>query len=365
VPLEREPAPPPADDPPFMIPTSEPPTVIGVDGGNDPGTFRMEPEAAPFQTDAPEISMDAAAPPVVLMEPEPTVFMAPEASEPPPPPFVEPPIAPPPLARRQYDVPAPEPPPSSRAVPAPSRPSQEDLAALDQILNPKAERSAVLDKSVADAAARPSSRSGGKSGSRSARRGSSSRAPLFLGIGAVLALAAAAGWFFVLRPRGEGADARADASATATTAPAPVSAGTVPTRVPEEAPVAAPVAAAPPPATAPPAPGGDARALLQGGSYPEAARLFAADVTAAGRNAATIQLLIACSTETVQKAVANVGAMELLIVPHRYNDRDCYRLCWGLYPTTQAATAAVRLLPAYFEQPGVRPKVVRAAEIAP
>ena len=262
-------------------------------------------------------------------------------------------------------MPAPEAPAPLRTVPAPSRPSQEDLAALDQILNPKAERSAVLDKSVADAAARPSSRSGGKSsGSRSARRSTSSRAPLFLGIGAVLALAAAAGWFFVLRPRNEGSDARADAS-TVTTVPAPVSAGTVPTTVPDAAPVAAPSAAAPPPATAPPAPGGDARALLQGGNYPEAARLFTADLKAAGRSAVTVQILIACSTETVQKAVESVGAMELLIVPIRHQGRDCYRLAWGTYPTAGQATAAMRMLPGYFRQPGVKPKVVPVSEIAP
>ncbi len=262
---------PPADDPPFMIPTSEPPTVIGVGSGSEPGTIRMEPEAAPFQVDAPEISMEAADSSVVMMEPEPTVLLAPEAPiAPAPAPFVEPPIAPPPPARRQYDVPAPEP-LSARTVPAPSRPSQEDLAALDQILNPKAERSAVLDKSVAEAAARPSSRSGGKSssGSRSARRSSPSRAPLFLGIGAVLAVAAAAAWFFVLRPRDEGSDARADATSTVSTAPAPVSAGTVPTTAPAAAPVA-PTSVAAPPSTAAPAPDGDARAQLQGGNYPEA-----------------------------------------------------------------------------------------------
>ena len=67
--------------------------------------------------------------------------------------------------------------------------------------------------------------------------------------------------------------------------------------------------------------------------YPEAARLFAADMKAAGRSAATLQLLIACSSETVQKAVESVGSDELLIVPVQYQGRDCYRLCWGVYPS--------------------------------
>jgi septal ring-binding cell division protein DamX len=164
-------------------------------------------------------------------------------------------------------------------------------------------------------------------------------------VGAVaLAAAGAAGWFFFFRP----ASNAADAAAPATTSPA--SPGPAPTTVP--------VTTLPPP---PP----DARALLQAGRYPEAASFFAEDLKAAGRGTATIQLLIACSSETVEKAVANVGAMELVIVPHRYEGRDCYRLCWGVYPTTQAAATATRMLPEYFRQPGVRPRVTRVAEILP
>ena len=371
-PRAAEPPPPPVEDPPFMIPASEPATVIGMERGDEPGAIRMEPEAAPLQTDAADaISMATADPPVVLMEPEPTVLMAPEApSVAPPAPFLEPPIAPPPPARRQYDVPAPEPSPV-RTVPAPSRPSQEDLAALDQILNPKTEGSAsILEKSVAEDAARPATRSGSKSSAaRRAHRSAPSRAPLLLGIGAALALAAAAAWFFVLRPRDEGSDARADASATVTTAPAPVSGVAVPATAPGTAPEAAPVTqapvAAPPPEAAPPAPASDARSLLQSGSYPEAARRFAADLKSAGRNAATLQLLIACSSETVQKAVENVGANELVIVPVQFQGKDCYRLCWGVYPTSERASAAMRTLPGYFRERGAVPRVMPAAEITP
>jgi hypothetical protein len=65
----------------------------------------------------------------------------------------------------------------------------------------------------------------------------------------------------------------------------------------------------------------------------------------------------------VQKAVQNVGATELVIVPHRFGGRDCYRLCWGIYKSAPQATAAVRSVPDYFS--GQRPKVVRAAEITP
>ena len=357
--------PPPDDDPPFMIPAAEPATIIGMESGDDGGGIRMESVAAPtLSATAPQsIRIAETDAPLVLMEPEPAVGMAPEPpSVPRAPAFVEPPLAPPP-ARRQYDVPAPEPGPAA-PVPAPSRPSQEDLAALDQILNPRADgRGSVLDKSVAAAAARPTPRSVSSSGSRGARRDAPSRAPLFLGIGAALALAAAAGWFFVLRPREA---ARADAGATATpstTTPAAVAAPILPTTAPPAAPVTTLSAAAP--STSAAAPARDPRALLQAGRYPDAARLFASDLKAAGRSAATIQLLIACSTETVQKAVENVGAMELVIVPHQFQGRSCYRVCWGIYPTPDKATAAVRMLPAYFREHGATPRVMPASEITP
>jgi hypothetical protein len=351
-------APPPthpvAEDPPFMIAPSEPEPVIGM-------------ESSTAHDDQP-ISLATAEPPVMLMEPEPAIFMEPE---PPPEPvrFEAPPIVPPPPpapaaqppARRAYDVapaspprpvPAPEPEPVRAAPPAASRPSQEDLAALDQILNSGSDGPPVLDKSVAAAASRPTPRPGGGKTSgpaRTARRGGASRAPLLVGVGAALALAGAAAWFFVLRPRGEAAEVTVDNAAPVATSPAAS---------------AAPPAVVPATPVPPPAPP-DARALLQAGSYPEAAQLFAEDLKAAGRGAATVQLLIACSAETVQKAVDNVGAMELVIVPHRFDNRDCYRMCWGVYPTSQAATTAASRLPPYFQQPGVRPRVMRAAEIVP
>ena len=54
--------------------------------------------------------------------------------------------------------------------------------------------------------------------------------------------------------------------------------------------------------------------------------------------------------------------MELVIVPHRFQGKDCYRLCWGIYPTPRAAATAAlrtpaRLLPA---SPALRPRVMPA-----
>ena len=320
-----------------MIPTSEPPTVIGVDGGNDAGTIRMEADAAPFHSAAPEISMDAAAPPVVLMEPEPAVFMAPEAPSEPAPGV--------PSSSRRIAAADARAPPVRRAragaavpvlawFPRHRRPSQEDLAALDQILNPKAEDGRrSLDKSVAEAAAPSDVRARARSlpGRGAPAASSSSARPASPGHRRRAGAGRRRGVVLRSAARATRARTRARMPDHGDHGRAPVTAGTAPSDRGRTGGARRPCAsAARRPLRA--APAGDARALLQGGNYPEAARLFAAELKAAGRNAATIQLLIACSTETVQKAVANVGAMELLIVPHAFQGRDCYRLAWGIYP---------------------------------
>jgi septal ring-binding cell division protein DamX len=109
----------------------------------------------------------------------------------------------------------------------------------------------------------------------------------------------------------------------------------------------------------------DPRALLRSGSYPEAARAFASSTRAAGKAAAVIQLLVACSTETVQKAVDNASGPELFILPVHYKGRDCYRLCWGVYASEARATAALRGVPEYFRNGGATAKVLGAAEVLP
>jgi septal ring-binding cell division protein DamX len=109
----------------------------------------------------------------------------------------------------------------------------------------------------------------------------------------------------------------------------------------------------------------DARALLRGGRYPEAARAFVSSARAAGKGAAVIQLLVACSTETIQKAVDNASAPEILIFPVNFKGRECYRLCWGLYPSESRASAALRTVPDYFKSGGATPRVLSVSEVAP
>jgi hypothetical protein len=79
----------------------------------------------------------------------------------------------------------------------------------------------------------------------------------------------------------------------------------------------------------------------------------------------TVQLLVACSADTVQKAVRSVSSPELYIVPVKYQGRDCYRLCWGLYAGADQAATAARALPDYFRKGGATPRVMSAAELQP
>jgi septal ring-binding cell division protein DamX len=108
-----------------------------------------------------------------------------------------------------------------------------------------------------------------------------------------------------------------------------------------------------------------ARTALRGGNYAEAARAFATHIRRAPRGTATVQLLVACSTDTVQKAMSEVGSSELFILPVNYQGRDCYRMCWGLYADAARAASAVRSLPDYFRRGGASPRVVTATEVLP
>jgi septal ring-binding cell division protein DamX len=92
----------------------------------------------------------------------------------------------------------------------------------------------------------------------------------------------------------------------------------------------------------------------------EAAQEFASGLKKSGAQF-SIQILVACSTETIQKANQSVPGDELYILPVTFKGRSCYRLCWGSYPTEEAAAAALRALPEYFRRGGATPKVMPTA----
>ncbi len=244
----------------------------------------------------------------------------------------------------------------------PSRPSKEDLAALDALLNPSGTApppspppSATLNPSASMRMRSPVPRPatsgqrwepqfrGNTAGSSSgARRGRVPRRPVLPMVLAALAIlgVSAALYYFLFR--------RPPASTSVTSGPKPTT--PVPTATPRPAtpaplpsaaatPVPAPSAPASvvptaPPATAPPvtaAPatsGGEARQLLRSGAFSEAARGFTSEVKRAG-NRFSVQLLVACSGETVQKALDNVPSAELFILPVNYQGKSCYRALLG------------------------------------
>ena len=110
---------------------------------------------------------------------------------------------------------------------------------------------------------------------------------------------------------------------------------------------------------------GEARQLLEHRDYAAAARGFASSVRSNSEARFSVQLLVACSEETVGKALANASGPDLLILPVSYKGKSCYRLCWGLYDSEGRATAAMSAVPAYFREGGAKPKVSPTASLLP
>ena len=355
--------------------------------------------AEPFVIPTPTFTMDAARarrpadtvpgdePVFVPAAPMPTAAYAPAA---PPPPAEEPPVP---------KVPEIEP------VPPPaSRPTQEDLAALDALLSPSA--SGRLARSPVERPrpqkwepqSRPPTTPPRRAPARTAPSAPSRIPFIAAGLAGVALATVGAWWYFFLRPPAR--SPLPSRAAIATPVPPPV-AVTVPTSttptmaptveptsspvpiatpaaVPSATPAAVPVAtptptptpvarATPQPRVTPAAsvPPASARALLAQGALPDAARSFAASMAAGGRGRFSLQVLVACAPENVQKAVAAVPAEELFILPVNVKGRACYRLCWGVYDTRSAAEAALGGLPSYFRQGGATPRLSPLAELLP
>jgi hypothetical protein len=281
---------------------------------------------------------------------------------------------------------------------AAARPSREDLAALDALLNP----ATAANRPTADRARqekfepqfRPPTQPPRKALARPPVA-SRSRLPLIAAGLAGVALATVGAWYFLLRtPEAAPTPPRPSpttvaAAPTTTTLPPPTAAPTAaPTVNATPAPVAAatpppptpaPVAAATPtPAPAPtprptPVPAAaststspaEGRTLLRQGALPEAARSFATSLAPGARGRFSHQLLTACSPETIAKAVQAVTADDLFIVPVTLQGRSCYRLCWGVYDSRAAAEAARDSVPGYFRQGGASPRLSPLHELLP
>jgi Domain of unknown function (DUF4388) len=278
---------------------------------------------------------------------------------------------------------------------APSRPSKEDLAALDALLNP-----ATASRPVEPA--KPPNKSGQwepqfQSMAKPRRPSPSQVSPVVLiafAAGAV-ALIAGGSWYYLNRvkdtpvarapvapPTGAAAPtplptlvaSPVPVPSTETTTPAPTAepslSPTPPAASPTPQVTPTPRATATPRTVAPPVvtpldngPVTEARSLMRKGSYGPAAKGFAANLKAATGSPFTIQLLVACSSETVQKALERVAEDDLYILPVSYKGKSCNRICWGLYRDEAGADTAIATLPEYFRQNGATPKVVRTTTL--
>jgi septal ring-binding cell division protein DamX len=80
----------------------------------------------------------------------------------------------------------------------------------------------------------------------------------------------------------------------------------------------------------------------------------------------TLQIMIACQEETVKAARARAGdGGAFFFVPFTLKGRDCFRVCWGLYPTREAAREAIPTLPEFFRSSGSQPVVLPLARLHP
>ena len=393
------PAAPPPSESPFFVADAEPEA--------EPPIPPPEPaRAAPAPPPAPSRPVTPPPPPVspeaetvLLTAPPPPRVPAPEPAPAEPTVRIEPTVAEPPPARPRSAGPAlvypPKAPARARpepARPSPSRPSKDDLAALDVLLNPKSHEGPIapLDSGGREEAWGPEFN---EARPRQFPRGVVVGAGVFL----LAAVGVAALWYYRENPNafafGRGPReappsttlaavappttiAAAPPTTAARVAPTTVAAAPATTLARAATPVSIPTPMATPPsvrplATPPPeaAPAGNlldqARRALRSGNYDQAARAFAAHIRRAPAGTATIQLLVACSTDTVQKAMSEVGGAELFILPVNYKGRDCYRMAWGIYPDATRAASAARSLPDYFRRGGATPRVMPAAEALP
>jgi predicted CXXCH cytochrome family protein len=108
---------------------------------------------------------------------------------------------------------------------------------------------------------------------------------------------------------------------------------------------------------APPGGWGQARSLLKEGRLPEAARAFRTALEAR-KTDFTVQFFVACSPETVRKAIFSSPGEELYVLPVRYQEKDCYQLGWGVWESEERAREASLAVPDHFTKSGIRPRIV-------
>jgi hypothetical protein len=133
---------------------------------------------------------------------------------------------------------------------------------------------------------------------------------------------------------------------------------------PQPTPTAVKPAATPAPPVAPARASTDGYAALKAGRLAEAATAF--ESAARSRQAEfSIQLLVACAPQTIEKALANDVSPDLFALPVTIGGKSCHRLMRGYYKSAADATAAIATLPPYYAVEGAKPKGVQLKTLLP
>jgi septal ring-binding cell division protein DamX len=105
---------------------------------------------------------------------------------------------------------------------------------------------------------------------------------------------------------------------------------------------------------------------LEAGDPGGSARAFRALLASEDPGRFTLQVMIACQEETLKGARARSGdGGAFFFLPYSLKGRDCFRACWGLYPTREAAEKAIPALPDVFRGTGSKPLVLSLASLRP
>jgi hypothetical protein len=325
-----------------------------------PSPVALPPPASPQPPLPPTVAMPPPAPPASA--PPLRIDEAVTAIKPPAPPVSRvPPLVPPPPRTR---------PPGSTSG-AIKRPSRDDLAALDALLEPRPSEGPLETFDRGRHAAEGRQLADGLPSFEAAKDEAGPGRWRLLALGAALVTSLAiAVWAWFPGILG-GLSSRPSPEPSAAPSAGPTE-GAPSTPLPLPSPAASPTGAVPSPgpsvASTPTPPSDDlatARTMLQLRRFDEAAQGFLAHLRRSPSGTATIQILLACQGDTVGKAVANAGSPELMVVPVRYQGKDCYRVVWGVYPDTGGASAALATVPDYFRREGARPRVVTAESVIP
>ncbi len=72
----------------------------------------------------------------------------------------------------------------------------------------------------------------------------------------------------------------------------------------------------------------------------------------------SVQLLVACSPQTIEKAIQNDPSPDLFVLPATVSGKSCHRLMRGLFKTSGEAAQMVSSLPGYYVAEGAKPRAV-------